>query len=89
MVSYLKILQCKPKLWTGQENLDGRPNALTHSHCGDYVEITASELNKNHLTKKDKKRSSDRIFEELSFHINIYESFDTFITYLEWSFIKG
>jgi len=52
MVSYLKILQCIPKLWTGQENLDGRPNALTHSHWGAYVELTASELNKNHLTKK-------------------------------------
>ena len=29
MVSNLKILQCIRKLWTGQENLDGRTEART------------------------------------------------------------
>ena len=40
MVSNLKILQCIRKLWTGQENLDGRTEARTEARTDNKQRLS-------------------------------------------------
>ena len=57
MVSNLKIIPCIQKLWPGQENPHARTNAQTlNSHCGNYVGLATSRLDKNVIINEIKQR---------------------------------
>ena len=57
MVSNLKIIPCIQKLWPGQENPHARTSTQTlNSHCGDYVELATSRLDKNVIINEIKQR---------------------------------